>query len=268
MSTEIDLDGQVAIVTGGAQGIGRSCATALAIAGAGIVIADLNETGGAEVASVIAEVHGVEATACRLDIADASQCRDLVGNVSGRRGTGSAPPEILVNCAALYLEGPALEMEPTTFRDVVDVCLTGTFILSQAFAQAAVTAGTSARIVNISSVSATHSMSGRAAYAAAKAGLDSLTRTLALEWGPLGIRVNGIAPSHVATETIVDLAERGELATDRIVERIPLGRLAEPAEVADAVVFLCSEQSRFVTGQVLAVDGGYTANGGWQEEGE
>ncbi len=104
-------------------------------------------------------------------------------------------------------------------------------------------------------------MTNKAAYGAAKAAMDSMTRSLAMEWGSLGIRVNAVAPSHTATETIRRLADEGILPVDQIAGRIPLGRLAEPSEIADAVVFLCSDQARFITGQVIAVDGGYTANG-------
>jgi NAD(P)-dependent dehydrogenase (short-subunit alcohol dehydrogenase family) len=104
-------------------------------------------------------------------------------------------------------------------------------------------------------------MHRKAAYGAAKAALDSMTRSLALEWGQFGIRVNAVAPSHVATETIKRLAAEGALPVDQITSRIPLGRLAEPSEIADAVVFLCSDKARFITGQILAVDGGYTTNG-------
>ena len=117
--------------------------------------------------------------------------------------------------------------------------------------------------MNLSSVSATHAMRDKAAYGAAKAGLNAMTKALALEWGPLGICVNAVSPSHVATETIQELASTGVLPVDQIIDRIPLGRLAEPDEVADAVVFLASDAARFITGQILGVDGGYAANGDW-----
>ncbi|MFV1990827.1 MAG: SDR family oxidoreductase, partial [Acidimicrobiales bacterium] len=109
----------------------------------------------------------------------------------------------------------------------------------------------------------THAMAAKAAYGVSKAALDSLTRSLAMEWGPLGIRVNAVAPSHTATDTVSSLVAQGIIDLPSLVKHIPLGRLAEPSEVADAVVFLCSDQARFITGQVLAVDGGYTAHGDW-----
>ena len=133
--------------------------------------------------------------------------------------------------------------------------------LSQAFAKARRASGAGGRIVHVSSVSSTHSMYGKAAYGTAKAGMDAMTRALALEWGAAGICVNAVSPSHVATEQIKELAASGALPVDQITARIPLGRLAEPDEIADAVVFLLSDRARFITGQVLGVDGGYSANG-------
>lgn len=252
-------------MTGAAQGIGASCAAALAEAGASVVLADLNEPAAARRAAAIAADHDVSTTAIGVDVADPEQCRALIEPVTSSFAAAARPPELLVNCAALYREDRAIEMDASSWRSVIEVSLGGPFFLSQALARAVVAANTGGSIVNISSVTGTHAMAGRAAYGAAKAGLDSLTRSLALEWGRHGIRVNAIAPSHVATETITDLVARGLLDSSRITERIPLGRLAEPGEIADAVVFLCSERARFITGQVLAVDGGYTANGDWQE---
>ena len=108
-------------------------------------------------------------------------------------------------------------------------------------------------------------MFGKAAYGTAKAGIDAMVRALAYEWGSHGICVNAVSPSHVATETIEQLAASGALPVDRIEARIPLGRLADPDEIADAVVFLLSDRARFITGQVLGVDGGYSANGDFSE---
>lgn len=231
----------------------------MAEAGWSVVVADLDEAGAAAVAAEMQADHGVESFAHRVDISRADECERLVSAAANRIGE----PTVLVNCAAYYRESSGLEMEVEEWAKVIDVDLNGTFYLSQAFARSLVAGNRAGCIVNIGSVSSTHSMSGKTAYGAAKAAVDSITRSLALEWGPLGIRVNAVAPSHTATETIKRLEEQGLLAVDQIVARIPLGRLAEPSEIADAVVFLCSDQARFITGQVLAVDGGYTANGAW-----
>lgn len=252
------LTGSHAIIVGGAQGIGRRCAHAAARAGAVVTVSDLNADGAAEVAAELTE-DGHVALSAGLDIAQHEQCAQVIADAA----TAGPMPDVLVNCATLYREGDAIDQDPAEWAEVVHVGLNGAFFLSQAFAQAVHEAGATGRIVHLSSVSSTCSMRGKAAYGVAKAGLDAMIRSLALEWGPIGICVNAVAPSHVATETILELSERGLLPVDQIVDRIPLGRLAEPDEIADAVVFLASDQARFITGQVLAVDGGYSANGDW-----
>jgi len=258
------LAGQVAIVTGAAQGIGAACALALAEAGATVVVADLDAVAAAATAGRLAEATGRTITAAAVDVSDAAQCRALIADTAAQHGR----VDILVNCAAVVVMKPALELDVAEWEHIFNVGVYGAFACSQAFAQqviarngaGAVGAGA---IVNISSITAQQSAHGRTAYAASKAALDSMTRSLALEWAAHRIRVNAVAPSHTATDRLKQTIEAGRLEHDTIVERIPLGRFAEPGEIADAVVFLCSDQARFITGQVLAVDGGYTANGGW-----
>ena len=247
---------EVAIVTGGAQGIGRACAEALAAAGSAVVVADIDQDMAITTADEIQNARGVEVSAQQIDIAQPDQCKALVTAAAGPQNRLS----ILVNCATMYREADAIDQDPAEWADVIDVGLNGAFYMSQSFAQS-IDRRHGGCIVNISSVTATHNMHRKAAYGAAKAALDSMTRSLALEWGQFGIRVNAVAPSHVATETIKRLAAEGVLPVDQITTRIPLGRRAEPSEIADAVVFLCSDQARFITGQILAVDGGYTTNG-------
>jgi len=253
------LAGKVALVTGAAQGIGAACAWALTNAGAAIVVADLNGAAAqATAAQLVAATAGC-AVAMQCDVADTAQCEALVGEAALHFGR----VDILVNCAAVVAMKPALELAVADWERVFAVGVYGAFAASRAFAEAAIAGGHGGAIVNISSITAQQSAHGRTAYAASKAALDSMTRSLALEWAEYGIRVNAVAPSHTATDRLKQAIDAGKLEQATIVQRIPLGRFAEPSEIADAVVFLCSEQARFITGQVLAVDGGYTANGGW-----
>ena len=253
------LAGQVAIVTGAAQGIGAACVRALANAGSTVVVADLNDAAAQETAADIAATTSARVVAMQCDVADAGQCQTLVDVAVARFGR----VDILVNCAAIVAMKPALELTVADWARIFAVGVFGAFAASRAFAEAVIAGGHGGAIVNISSITAQQSAHGRAAYAASKAALDSMTRSLALEWAAHGIRVNAVAPSHTATDRLKQAIGEGRLEHDTIVQRIPMGRFAEPEEIADAVVFLCSDQARFITGQVLAVDGGYTANGGW-----
>ena len=192
-------------------------------------------------------------------MADGEQCATLIKSAAEHHGR----VDILVNCAAVVAMKPALELTVTDWQRIFSVGVYGAFACAQAFAQAVTARNGEGVIVNISSITANHSAQGRTAYAASKAALDSMTRSLALEWAAHRIRVNAVAPSHTATERLQQAIQSGKLEYDTIVQRIPMGRFAAPSEIADAVVFLCSDQARFITGQVLAVDGGYTANGGW-----
>jgi 3-oxoacyl-[acyl-carrier protein] reductase len=249
------LTGHHAIVVGGAQGIGSRCAWALSEVGAIVTVADIDGDLAATTAAEIGDGGGIAYSAA-VDVSDPASCAELLSGAAGE-----THPDLLVNCAVHYREAPAIDQDPAEWAEVVNVGLNGAFFVSQAFARARRALGAGGRIVHVSSVSSTHSMYGKAAYGTAKAGLDAMTRSLALEWGGAGICVNAVSPSHVATETIMDLATSGALPVDQIAARIPLGRLAEPDEIADAVVFLLSDRARFITGQVLGVDGGYSANG-------
>lgn len=253
------LAGKVAIVTGAAQGIGAACALALVQAGAAVVVADLDGVAAQERVGSFAAGATARAAAVQWDVADSAQCNVAVDAAVARFGR----VDILVNCAAAVAMGPALELTVADWTRSFAVGVFGAFSASRAFAEAAIACNRGGAIVNISSITAQHSAHGRAAYAASKAALDSMTRSLALEWAEYKIRVNAVAPSHTATDRLRQAIGEGKLDHDTIVQRIPLGRFAEPSEIADAVVFLCSDQARFITGQVLAVDGGYTANGGW-----
>jgi len=253
------LSGKVAIVTGGMAGIGKVCAATLLRAGANVVIADLDTTLAETVISDISTGTQAQVQVVEVDISKPNQCNDLIQRASQHFGR----LDILINCAALFIQQPALEMEVTRWQQTFDVNVHGAYYCAQSFAHQVIEQKTEGIIVNISSISATQMMPGRSAYSASKAALNAMTRALALEWAEYNIRVNGVAPSHVNTPRIRQVAEQGHLNLSAIASRIPMGRIAEPEEIADAVLFLCSEQSRFITGQTITVDGGYSVNGSW-----
>lgn len=253
------LSTRVAVVTGGASEIGQACALALAKAGAQIVLTDLNIDTATEQADKIAAEVGQPVPVIPADISDADQCIRMIQQAFDQ----FKRLDILINCAGMFEHGMALEINPDSWQQTFDINLHGTYYCSQAFARLAIRQNQPATIVNISSISSTHNIPGRAAYSASKAALNSLTRSLALEWAPYNIRVNAVAPSHVNVAKIRRAAQAGQLDLPAIQDRIPMARIAEPEEVAEVVLFLCSDQSRFVTGQIVFVDGGYTVNGGW-----
>jgi NAD(P)-dependent dehydrogenase (short-subunit alcohol dehydrogenase family) len=228
----------VAIVTGAAQGLGAAIADALEAAGADVARTDL---AGADY---------------ELDVTDRASVERAVEEVAARLGE----PTILVNNAGINRIGPSESLEEERWQQVVDVNLTGTFRCCQVVGSRLLVAGRGA-IVNVASISASIGMPGRAAYCATKAGVVSLTRVLAVEWASRGVRVNAVAPGYVGTPMIEQAIAEGLLSADGLAARTPAGRIATPAEVAAAVVFLASADAGFVTGETLTVDGGYLAYG-------
>lgn len=255
IQTLIRLDRLVAVVTGGARGIGRAAAAALACAGAKVVIADLDE---AASEAVVAEVagRGGQALALQADVSNEASVDAIFGEVAKREGA----IDILVNNAGLAIRRPAVELALADWEKVVAVNMTGVFLCARAAARHMIAGGKGGAIVNVASIMG---LSGgglypNISYQTSKGAVVNMTRALAIEWAPNGIRVNAVAPTYVRTRLIAPLLEDPEIVA-RIEAMTPLKRLAEPEEVAAAICFLASPAAAMITGHVLPVDGGFLA---------
>jgi len=244
--------GKVALVTGGSAGIGFAIARAFAREGAHVAIAARNVERLKRAVAAIAEHEEATPLAIEADVASAADCGRIVGETAERFGA----VDMLVNNAAHFALVPILQADEIEAARFLAANLLGPLHASRAFAAYAFERGRGGAIVNVSSISAVRPAPGCALYSASKAALDSLTRSMALEWGRRGMRVNAVAPGHVATEGVVDDFRAGRLDEAAMLKAIPAGRIADVDDIADAVLFLCSDKARHIMGQVLTVDGG------------
>jgi gluconate 5-dehydrogenase len=246
------LAGRVAIVTGAASGLGRAIAAGFAEAGAFVVTVDLPETRLGDLVSSIGEGR---ARAFGVDVTSRQEVERMVGEAVE---AGGALPAVLVNSAGIGARGAAVDYEPELWERVLAVNLTGTFNCCQAVGRRMLEAGRGS-IVNIASIGGLVGYAGSVGYQASKGGVVQLTRTLAVEWADRGVRVNAIAPCTFETPVVARQRAAEPDLYPGMLARIPLGRFGEPAEIVAPALFLASEASSMVTGHVLTVDGGYTA---------
>jgi NAD(P)-dependent dehydrogenase (short-subunit alcohol dehydrogenase family) len=246
------LDGRHAVVTGAGRGIGRAAALALAEAGASVTLFARTLD---ELDAVAQEVRdrGSHADTCVGDVRSPGDVRRLIETASAHESLS-----ICVAAAGLNRPGPTLEQAIDDFDLVVDTNLRGTYLTCRAFAEAVVRQQHGARIVAVSSQMGEVGYPGRAAYCASKHAVNGLVRALAVEWAPLDISVNAVAPTFVDTPLTRPMFEDEAFKAD-VLRRLPIGRIGTAMDVVGAIVFLASDQSSLVTGHVLAVDGGWTA---------
>jgi len=242
------LVGQVAIVTGGARGIGRAIAELFARQGADVVIADMQLELSITTAAEIAETYSRKTLALQVNVADFESARSMVDQVIATFGR----LDILVNNAGVTRDTLIIRMDEADWDIVIDVNLKGAFNCSKA-AIRQMMKQRHGRIVNISSVSGQAGQVGQTNYSASKAGLIGFTKALAREVASRQITVNAVAPGFIPTALTNDLAPE---LKEAILKATPLGRMGKPEEIASAVAFLASEEAAFITGHVLAVDGG------------
>lgn len=259
-----EFAGIVCLVTGAAQGIGQAIAKALAELGGRVVLADIN---GAKVAETAARLRaeGFEVIDLALDVRDT----DAIDAAFTQLESGWGSVEVLVNNAGVGKIDQSEDLPDEDWDLHVDVMLSGTFKMSRRASGPMLERGSGA-MVNLCSIGGYGGHPQRAAYNAAKGGIRILTEVLATEWAPRGVRVNAIAPAVTRTEMTQEILDRaeGELRLDDYTDRTPLGRIAETEEQADVVAFLASRRAAYVTGQIVAVDGGWLASDGFLTHGE
>lgn len=245
-----EFAGRVAVVTGGGSGIGRAIALRYGAAGGTVVVIGRREESLAETADLIAKAGG-SASYVSCDVRDAVRMAEAIDGVVEREGRIDA----LVNNAAGNFIAPGEKLSPNGWKAVIDIVLNGTFYATHAAAQHMLAAGTGS-ILNVIATYAWHGHPGTVHSAAAKGGIVAMTRTLAVEWGARGVRVNCIAPGPTETEGASKALWGTDAVRARVQASVPADRFASPDEIAESAAFLMSDRAGYITGEVLVVDGG------------
>jgi NAD(P)-dependent dehydrogenase (short-subunit alcohol dehydrogenase family) len=248
------LEGETAIVTGAAQGLGRQMASGLAEMGADVAIADINYANAETTATELdgeADVIPVE-----VDVTNESSVEAMVEDVTDRLGS----IDILVNNAGIVEQSPAEETELDSWKQVLEVNLDGVFLCAKHVGSQMLKRG-EGKIINIASMSGfdVNVPQKQASYNASKAGVSMLTKSLAVEWADHGVRVNAIAPGYMRTDLVDEVLEENPEMEETWLENTPMGRLGRPEELRELVVYLGSDASSYMTGSTVVMDGGYTA---------
>ena len=243
-ATYPDLSGKLVVITGGGRGIGLATARRFLAQGSRVVVVDLAMTD-----------PDLDAEFLPVDVTDAEAVEAAASDVAARFGA----PDVVLNAAGIVRSASAEDMTVADWRQVVDIDLSGTFYVCQAFGRRMLDAGRGS-VINIASMSGSISNfpQKQVSYNAAKAGVVHLTKTLAGEWADRGVRVNSVSPGYIATDLTAALLEREPELGVTWRERTPMGRLGTPDEVASVILFLASEASSFMTGSDVIADGGYT----------
>jgi len=251
---QFNLEGKTALITGGVHGLGMSIAKGLAWAGARVVVNDISSEK-IEVALKQYRDSGIEASGYVFDVTREEQVSQYIEMIEKE----VAPVDILVNNAGIIRRIPIVEMDVSDFRLVLDIDLTGPFIMAKHVAKSMIRRRTGGKIINMCSMMSELGRDTVSAYAAAKGGLKMLTRSMATEWAKYNIQVNGIGPGYFATSQTEPLRVPGHPFNDFILSRTPAGRWGNPDELMGSAVFLASKASDFVNGHILYVDGGILA---------
>jgi len=249
-----DLTGKTALVTGGTHGLGMAIATALAEAGAKIIVNDVMQEKLDKARDQYAG-KGIDAATYLFDVTNESQVIEYLQRIEKEVG----PVDILVNNAGIIKRVPMVEMEVEDFRQVLDIDVVGPFIMAKHVVKSMLSRKSGGKIINMCSMMSEVSRNTVSAYAAAKGGLKMLTKEMADEWARFGIQANGIGPGYFATEQTAPIRVGGHPFNEFIIKRTPARRWGEPEELAGAAIFLASKASDFVNGHVLYVDGGILA---------